>query len=67
MMNIVDVSSVTVGLPVSDLSRAVQWYQHVFGLGDPDLQPAASVLEFRVGPVWLQLSASLSPGPGRSR
>jgi predicted enzyme related to lactoylglutathione lyase len=50
-----EVSSVTAGLPVSDLGRALRWYQHVLGLAEPDLTPAAGVVEFRVGPVWLQL------------
>jgi predicted enzyme related to lactoylglutathione lyase len=49
---------VTVGLPVSDLGPAVRWYQEVFGLGEPDLAPADGVLEFQVGPVWLQLSGA---------
>ena len=48
----------TVGLPVNDLLRAMRWYQQVFELGEPDLQPADRVLEFQVGPVWLQLSMS---------
>jgi lactoylglutathione lyase len=54
----VEVSSVTVGLPVSDLGQALGWYRDVFGLGEPDLAPADGVLEFQVGPVWLQLSAT---------
>jgi predicted enzyme related to lactoylglutathione lyase len=52
----VDVSSVTIGLPVADLSAAVEWYRRVFGFGEPDLVPASTVVEFRLGPVWLQLS-----------
>ena len=35
-----DVTSVTVGFPVRDLPRAVRWYQRVFGLGEPELNPA---------------------------
>ncbi|HEV7650387.1 MAG TPA: VOC family protein [Actinophytocola sp.] len=50
-----DVSSVTVGLPVADLHRAMEWYRRVFGFGPPDVVPASTVVEFRLGPVWLQL------------
>ena len=53
-------SSVTVGLPVSDLGRAVRWYQEVFGLAEPDLVPADGVIEFHLGPVWLRLAAAPS-------
>lgn len=51
----VDVSSVTVGLPVSDLDRAIGWYQRTFALDGPDLEPADGVVEFQLGPLWLQL------------
>lgn len=50
-----DVQSVTVGLPVSDLERAVAWYQRVFALSAPDLVPADGVVEFQLGTIWLQL------------
>lgn len=50
-----DVQSVTVGLPVSDLDRAVAWYQRVFALSAPDLAPADGVVEFQLGTIWLQL------------
>jgi len=50
-----DPSSVTIGLPVADVYRAVEWYRRVFGFGRPDLVPASTVVEFRLGPVWLQL------------
>jgi predicted enzyme related to lactoylglutathione lyase len=50
-----DVSGVAVGLPVSDLSRSVEWYQRVLELSEPDLEPVEDVVEFRVGPIWLQL------------
>lgn len=50
-----NVQSVTVGLPVSDLDRAIAWYQRVFTLSAPDLVPADGVVEFRLGTMWLQL------------
>ena len=46
------------GLPVSDLGRAATWYRRVFELGEPDLEPAPRIAEFRFGPVWLQLVKS---------
>lgn len=52
-----DVTSVTVGLPVADLAAAVRWYRRVLELPEPDLEPADGVVEFAVGPVWLQLGA----------
>jgi predicted enzyme related to lactoylglutathione lyase len=55
IMSGMDVSGVAVGLPVSDLARSVQWYQRVLELAEPDLEPADGVVEFQVGPVWLQL------------
>ncbi len=45
----------TVGLPVSDLQAAVAWYRRAFELADPDVEPADGVVEFQLGPVWLQL------------
>jgi predicted enzyme related to lactoylglutathione lyase len=51
-----DVSSVTIGLPVADVHRAMEWYRRVFGFGPPDLVPTSTVVEFRLGPVWLQLA-----------
>jgi predicted enzyme related to lactoylglutathione lyase len=50
-----NVTSVTVGFPVADLETAAAWYQAVFGLSSPDLEPAEGVIEFQLGPVWLQL------------
>ena len=51
-----EVSRATVGLPVRDLSTAVHWYRQVLELSEPDLEPAEGVVEFQVGPIWLQLS-----------
>jgi predicted enzyme related to lactoylglutathione lyase len=49
-------TGVTVGLPVRDLESATRWYQSVFNLGDPDLEPVEGLVEFNVGPFWLQLA-----------
>jgi predicted enzyme related to lactoylglutathione lyase len=54
-MSVMDVSGVAVGLPVSDLQQSVEWYQRVLELSEPDLEPADGVVEFQVGPIWLQL------------
>nr|WP_300148573.1 VOC family protein [Propionicimonas sp.] len=56
------VQSVTVGLPVTDLERSVEWYRRAFQLDDPDLEPAEGIVEFRVGGIWLQLGQAAS-GP----
>jgi lactoylglutathione lyase len=50
-----DVVSVTIGLPVSDVAAAVAWYWQALELTEPELEPADWVVEFRVGGVWLQL------------
>ena len=54
-MSDMNVSGAAVGFPVSDLSRSVEWYQRVLELAEPDLEPADGVVEFQVGPIWLQL------------
>ncbi|MFV0309074.1 MAG: VOC family protein, partial [Desertimonas sp.] len=60
----VDVSSVTVGMAVSDLAPSILWYQGAFELSVPDATPADGVVEFRVGPAWLQLGAESSARSG---
>lgn len=50
-----NVSGVTVALPVSDLDSAANWYQRVLELSEPDLQPVDGVVEFKIGSLWLQL------------
>jgi predicted enzyme related to lactoylglutathione lyase len=54
-MSGMDVSSVTMALPVSDLGSAVTWYRQVLELSEPELEPAAGVVEFKFGSAWLQL------------
>jgi catechol 2,3-dioxygenase-like lactoylglutathione lyase family enzyme len=49
-------TGVTVGIPVRDLDRATAWYRSTFQLGDPDLEPADGLVEFDLGPFWLQLA-----------
>lgn len=44
-----DVVSVTVGLSVSDLAGAVEWYRKALQLPDPELAPVDGVVEFRSG------------------
>jgi catechol 2,3-dioxygenase-like lactoylglutathione lyase family enzyme len=60
-MTEMDVSSATVGLPVSELSKSVEWYRRVLELPEPDLEPVEGVVvEFLIGPIWLQLGAETS-------
>jgi predicted enzyme related to lactoylglutathione lyase len=59
-----DVTTVTVGLPVSDLDRAIDWYRKVFELPAADLEPAYGIVEFRLGPIWLQLSEGATERSG---
>lgn len=42
----------------------MHWYRRIFELSQPDLEPADGVVEFRVGPVWLQLGAESSARSG---
>lgn len=56
------IQSVTVGVPTTDLGRSTTWYQQVFELGLPDLEPVEGVVEFRVGGIWLQLCESRATG-----
>ena len=51
-----DITTVTVGLPVSNLERAIDWYRAAFELPAVELEPAYGIVEFRLGPIWLQLS-----------
>ncbi len=50
--------SVVLGLSVTDLGRSIDWYRTVFELGPPDLEPVDGLVEFRHGPIWLQLVQS---------
>ncbi|MFT4109471.1 VOC family protein [Propionicimonas sp.] len=52
------IQSVTVGLPCTDLARSVEWYRCAFELDTPDLEPSDGVVEFKLGPIWVQLAES---------
>jgi predicted enzyme related to lactoylglutathione lyase len=49
------ISSVTIGLTVSNLTAASAWYERVFELATPDLEPIDGVVEYDLGTSWLQL------------
>ncbi|CDR30937.1 Glyoxalase-like domain [Acholeplasma oculi] len=48
------VNSVTVGLSVSDLNKASLWYGKLFVL-EESMSPVDGIVEYLVGPIWLQL------------
>jgi predicted enzyme related to lactoylglutathione lyase len=49
------ITSVTIGLTVSNLESARSWYEQVFELATPDLEPIDGVAEYDLGSAWLQL------------
>ncbi|WP_152365005.1 VOC family protein [Microlunatus speluncae] len=49
------ISSVTVGLIVSDLDAAARWYERVLERDAPDLRPVDGVIEYDLDGCWLQL------------
>ncbi|WIA99949.1 MULTISPECIES: VOC family protein [unclassified Curtobacterium] len=50
-----DITSVTVGLPVTDIEASCLWYGAVFERLEPDLEPEDGVAEYEVGGIWVQL------------
>jgi predicted enzyme related to lactoylglutathione lyase len=52
----IEVTSITAGIPVSNLKTATEWYERLLEK-PPDLEPAPGVREFEVGDgCWLQLT-----------
>ncbi|SDQ56825.1 VOC family protein [Microbacterium sp. cf332] len=51
-----DITAVTVGIPVRDLIAATAWYRAALDLDEPDLEPLEGLVEFDLGRVWLQLA-----------
>lgn len=50
-----DITSVTVGLPVTDIEASCLWYGAVFERAEPDLEPDEGIAEYEVGGIWIQL------------
>ena len=50
-----DITSVTVGLPVTDIEASCLWYGAVFERAEPDLEPEDGIAEYEVGGIWIQL------------
>ena len=60
-MRSVRTTSITVGIPVSDLERSRGWYDRV--LSRPaTLEPAPGVVEYEVDGIWVQLHESRPSG-----
>ncbi|MGX7201339.1 glyoxalase [Enterococcus plantarum] len=49
-----NVKSVTVGLPVSNLEEAASWYEKLL-MSDEKISPVEGIIEYQIGSVWLQL------------
>ncbi|OTN89083.1 hypothetical protein A5819_001575 [Enterococcus sp. 7E2_DIV0204] len=49
-----NVKSVTVGLPVSNLEAAASWYEKLF-MSDEKITPVEGIIEYQIGSVWIQL------------
>lgn len=60
------IKSFTVGLPVTELKRAVEWYRQLLGEVE-EVNPAPAVWEFQIVPSgWLQLFESEINEPNQS-
>jgi predicted enzyme related to lactoylglutathione lyase len=49
------ITDFTVGIAVSDIASARAWYEDVFELDTPDLEPMEGMAEYKIGSLWLQL------------
>jgi catechol 2,3-dioxygenase-like lactoylglutathione lyase family enzyme len=48
-------TAITVCIPVRDLDAAVAWYRSALSLGGSAQVPVEGLVEFDLGPFWLQL------------
>jgi predicted enzyme related to lactoylglutathione lyase len=51
-----EITSSTIGISVSNLALSRMWYQAVFELDAPDLEPVEGIVEYEVAGIWLQLN-----------
>ncbi|WP_430607191.1 hypothetical protein IGJ55_000327 [Enterococcus sp. AZ170] len=49
-----NVKSITVGLPVSNLEASACWYEKLL-MSDEKINPVEGVIEYPVGSIWIQL------------
>lgn len=49
-----NVKSVTIGLPVSNLEEAANWYEKLL-MSDEKITPVEGVIEYQIGSDWIQL------------
>lgn len=56
-------TSVTIGVPVSDLAVAQAWYSRVFAV-QPDIEPVPGIVEYQIAGTWVQLMDGHKGVPG---
>lgn len=49
-----NVNSITVGLPVSNLEKSASWYEKLL-MSDEKISPVEGIVEYQIGSVWIQL------------
>ena len=49
-----NVKSITVGLPVSNLEKSASWYEKIL-MSDEKISPVKGIIEYQIGSVWIQL------------
>jgi catechol 2,3-dioxygenase-like lactoylglutathione lyase family enzyme len=59
-----NLTSVTVGLPVRNVQQAEDWYRKVFELTGPAVEPEPGLRELTLGPIDLQLIEDPAGQPG---